>query len=225
MAYIRCAGSSGGSIQKKTATGAVATFNTGLPAPLIDVTSAIGYRSNGYTSASAINSKTTPVFDLAPYLTRANANTGNLALEKLVGLTVCFNQLIDLRSSYSDVTISQDNTSGIISLSGTASGRVSLCQNIQFISGHKYLMLFDLLTNPNNVTFTLGVGSGVPWISNITDTGAYNQMFENSYLTDFSIYYVDNVDLSGITFRFMVFDLTAMFGSEVADYLYNLENG
>lgn len=158
MAYIRCVGGSGGSIQKKTATGAVATFNTGLPAPLIDVTSAIGYRSNGYTSATVINSKTTPVMDETPYQTRiAPSNIGNMALEKLVGVSCVFNQLVNTGDT-----------------------------SINTVSGHKYY------TSINGTKSIIQGGSAV----SINDSSEDN-----------------------------VIDLTAMFGSEVADYLYTLESG
>lgn len=84
-----------GAVVVLDAQGNPAEFNTDLAGFVVDLKLELPYTPNGYTSATVINSKTTPVFDLAPYQTRANTNTGNLALEKLVGLTVCFNQLVN----------------------------------------------------------------------------------------------------------------------------------
>ena len=93
-----------------------------------------------------------------PYQTRqAPPSIGNLALEKIVGLTVCFNQLVNTGDTSVNTT-----------------------------SGHKYY------TSINGVKSIIQGGSAV----SINDSSEDN-----------------------------VIDLTAMFGSTVADYLYNLENG
>ena len=92
-----------------------------------------------------------------PYQSRINTNTGNLALEKLVGLTVCFNQLVNTGDT-----------------------------SINTVSGHKYY------TSINGTKSIIQGGSAV----SINDSSEDN-----------------------------VIDLTAMFGSEVADYLYTLESG
>ena len=93
----------------------------------------------------------------APYQIRtAPNNIGNLALEKLVGLTVCFNQLVNTGDT-----------------------------SINTVSGHKYY------TSINGTKSIIQGGSAV----SINDSSEDN-----------------------------VIDLTAMFGSEVADYLYTLEN-
>ena len=94
----------------------------------------------------------------APYQIRqAPSNIGNLALEKLVGLTVCFNQLVNTGDTSVNTT-----------------------------SGHKYY------TSINGTKSIIQGGSAV----SINDSSEDN-----------------------------VIDLTAMFGSEVADYLYTLESG
>ena len=94
----------------------------------------------------------------APYQIRtAPNNIGNLALEKLVGLTVCFNQLVNTGDT-----------------------------SINTVSGHKYY------TSINGTKSIIQGGSAV----SINDSSEDN-----------------------------VIDLTAMFGSEVADYIYALESG
>lgn len=142
----------------KTVKGAIAEFNTDLAGALVDCKLDIGYSADGYTSATVINSKTTPVIDQTPYqLRQAPTAIGNLALEKIVGLTVCFNQLVNTGDT-----------------------------SVNTVSGHKYY------TSINGTKSIIQGGSAV----SINDSSEDN-----------------------------IIDLTAMFGPEVADYLYNLENG
>ena len=212
----------------RTASGVIASFNTDLAGILQDCTSELPYSPNGYTSASVINSKTTPVFDLAPYLTRANSNTGNLALEKLVGLTVCFNQLannsdLNATQTVSDVTYT-NNGDGSFNISGTATAnsqkRIVGNSWITTEANHKfYVGLNQTIANckiqiyaNNNIT-RIGETQSGTIISNTTNTTALYAYVSNG----------DTVNITGL--KFNIFDLTAMFGSEVADYLYTLESG
>ena len=147
-----------GKVVIKMATGNPAHFETDLGGAVVDCKCNLPYNADGYTSATVINSKTTPVIDQTPYQTRqAPTPIGNLALEKVVGLTVCFNQLVNTGDT-----------------------------SVNTVSGHKYY------TSINGTKSIIQGGSAV----SINDSDEDN-----------------------------VIDLTAMFGSTVADYLYNLENG
>ena len=105
-----------------------------------------------------LNKPWVPVYteNETPYQLRTSPAGNNRCLEKLVGCSVAFNQLVD---------------------TGTAS--------VNTTSGRKYL------TKINSVWSIISGGSAVTIVDDSSD---------------------------------MVIDLTAMFGSEVADYLYNLEN-
>ena len=91
------------------------------------------------------------------------------------------------------------------------------------------LVMFDAKADNNDVTIGLNDGGGfneflatvnqtqtriskIYSVNNSVTSPNFN-LFGNS---DTNAYYLDNVQL---------FDLTACFGSEVADYLYGLENG
>ena len=106
-----------------------------------------------------LNKPYVPVYteNETPYQIRTAPAGNNRTLEKLIGVSCAFNQLVD-------------------------SGDTS----INTISGHKYV------TKINNVWLIIAGGSAVTIVDDSSD---------------------------------MVVDLTACFGSEVADYLYNLENG
>ena len=92
-----------------------------------------------------------------PYQLRQTPITANRTLEKLIGVSCAFNQLVNTGDT-----------------------------SINTTSGHKYV------TKINNVWSIISGGSAVTIVDDSSD---------------------------------MLIDLTACFGSEVADYLYNLENG
>ena len=92
-----------------------------------------------------------------PYQLRPTPITANRCLEKLIGVSCAFNQLVNTGDT-----------------------------SINTTSGRKYL------TKINNVWSIISGGSAVTIVDDSSD---------------------------------MVIDLTSCFGSEVADYLYNLENG
>ena len=191
----------------RTASGIIASFNTDLGGIAVDVTSALPYNPNGYTSASAINSKTPPVFDLAPYLTRANTNTGNLALEKLVGLTVCFNQLIP------DASMHQTGT-------GTGNWQL-LDQRFSLINNHVYLCLISGTFDNDTLFRFRDIPSDIATDS-VNGSFIYKSTVDTNNTTGLQPKITNGASYD---YYYNVIDLTAMFGSEVADYLYTLESG
>ena len=146
--------------------------------------------------------------DETPYqLRQAPSSIGNNALEKVVGLTVCFNQLVE----DSDINI---NGTGV-------SDYVYPSKRWSMVSGHKYLIMING-TIPSGSRFR--IRDSVAGIVGSDKNGSF--MYEATASTTNSTcvqYYVAN----GLSFDLFqnVFDLTAMFGSTVADYLYNLEKG
>ena len=195
-----------GKVAIKTASGIIASFNTDLGGIAVDVTSALPYTPNGYTSATVINSKTTPVFDLAPYLTRANSNTGNLALEKLVGLTVCFNQAIP------DASMHQTGT-------GTGNWQL-LDQRFSLINNHVYLCLISGTFDNDTLFRFRDIPSDIATDS-VNGSFIYKSTVDTNNTTGLQPKFTNG---DSYDYYYNVFDLTAMFGSEVADYLYTLEN-
>lgn len=144
-----------GSVQKKIVIDNPATFSTSLPDVLVSCKCKID-DANGIDSMDVINAGPTYARDSVPYQLRQTPITANRTLEKLIGVSCAFNQLIN---------------SGDTSINTT--------------SGHKYV------TKINNVWSIIAGGSAVTIVDDSSD---------------------------------MVIDLTACFGSEVADYLYTLES-
>lgn len=194
---------------------------------------------NGYYEGMTVGDAeqlvaTVGVTDKIPYNFRTaggSADIGDREVDTLVGGTVAWNQLVDyngLRSkSDNNVTI-VDNNDGSYTVSTTAQGASDndYLSNgtINVISGHKYLLVGCPSGGSgstyraylvNNVESKSDFGNGA--IYNATETGI-------CYVIGMYIY-KDAVITSAIKFKPQVFDLTQMFGSTIADYIYNLEAG
>ena len=156
-----------------------------------------------------------------PYQLRQTPITANRCLEKLVGVSCAFNQLC----GYQDETISQN---GISMSYSAATGKITVvvnnptgfCQlsftNGNVTGGHKIL-----------ITTSENLSTGMEFYArNVSITAGKNSAL--SSLSDNAVlaFYADNTTPNG-TYEYILqcFDLTACFGSEVADYFYNLENG
>ena len=136
--------------------------------------------------------------------------SGEANFKAVYGNTLVWNQLLNVNTASN--FISFDN--GIINLNGTPTGGIRLMSNsIAHQSGHKYLFLENTIANPNNVTFTIGMGSGSPWLSTAGTIGIHNEIYTNTYNTYLSLFEIANKTLDGIKFSCQIFDLTQMFGA------------
>ena len=157
-----------------------------------------------------------------PYQTRlAPSSIGNLALEKIVGLTVCFNQLVDFsQSGTSDFNIL--STYEISCKADITSNKYVNLTTFDFSEGHKYYCVCENFMS-SGVRFyydtqyiqnkLINANTKEQWILNAHDINT------SPFLAILSGALKDEV------LKLNVFDLTAMFGSTVADYLYTLESG
>ena len=163
--------------------------------------------------------------DTTPYLFKAVGDVyGDRLEDKIVGGTVAWNQILSPQNNETVAGVTINTANGIASLNGTANANVPLCKYpIQHIDGHKYLFLSKVIANPNGITFTIGVGTGQPWITNVSSVGNYNKMYVSNYLTSLYIFDANGKDFSGVKLMYQLFDLTQMFGSTIADYIYSLE--
>lgn len=165
--------------------------------------------------------------DTTPYLFKAVGDVyGDRLEDKIVGGTVAWNQLCSPRNdeTVSGITFSP-LADGVITLSGTATASIIslLTNNIYHADGHKYLFRLETIANPNDLAFVVGVGSGQPWISNAGTVGAHNVVYTSTYTTSLALYNVESLNLDGVKLRYVLHDLTQMFGSTIADYIYSLE--
>lgn len=173
--------------------------------------------------ADMVGTSPTYTTDTEPYLTRQTAHTGvvgKCALNKLVGGSLGWNQLahnFTARSATLGITIAVDNTNGSITASGTATATNTLyfMTSLSVIQGHKYLL-----------TGSKGKGTLNIYASSTTKVDSGNGTIYSASAS------VNNAQLSygftsGQTYNETLYpqlrDLTIMFGSTIADYVYGLE--
>ena len=159
--------------------------------------------------------------DELPYQTRSTpATVGNRCLEKLVGVSCGFNQQIE-------------NPTSAISVLTTDTSVKTKQWNILFIAGHKYLMSYrqsaTLTSNTRNTAFY--TANGYKYQSTSTDrnfaSGMYYWIFNcTDTVNDGTCGIWCNAPSDDVDFDyFNLIDLTALFGLEIADYIYTLESG
>ena len=169
-----------------------------------------------------------------PYTFRAvPVNADRAKLDAVVGGTVVWNQLIrnaEHTDTINGVTLTADN-SGLITLSGTStkeSGYINLYvpgKGANLLDGHAYLInvvpkVDTGTTNMSAVVVLFGNGGSL-FCSN--KNGAVVK--QSGAPTGSSSFYVRPSYTFNGTFAFYcsVIDLTQMFGSTIADYIYDIE--
>lgn len=184
----------------------------------------------GAVKEDMVGTSSTYTTDTEPYLMRQTAHVGvvgKCALNKLVGGSLGWNQLID-ESSYAaslhGLTWSLD--SHVVTITGTTTAGSNFYFSSQgagaeLVAGRRYMLL--------GIT---GLNSPVALRVYHSDTGIIEQIdSDNAMLITPSIskqYAIFiNFPISGIQVNIkavpQLFDLTQMFGSTIADYIYSLE--
>lgn len=173
---------------------------------------------------------TVGIEDSVPYNFRTaggSADIGDRETDMVVGGTVAWNQLSPTRTasggqSYG-LAVSATDSNGVVTITGTKTTANRYAYDYSpAISGHKYFVAANKLT------------TGATNTGKLYFLGGYTQLKTVSYTPEF-IYANTNYD----TFRWgtdapidivydlsyipQIFDLTAMFGSTIADYIYSLE--
>lgn len=217
----------------------IATFTTNVVDLLKEVKCSIKPIQNGtpWIDSNEINKE--------PYIKRAVAGTatriGNHLYDKLVGGTVAFNQMVQNGNFASaegwapydgtKTVLSVSNNEATITFLSSGSGYVyGLRTSVQrHTANHKYLASVDLYVNKageygidadggrQNKT---GVITANSWVN---FAKIYNANGQNT--TSFIILSVDRLETDDYIKAKNVYlvDLTAMFGSTIADYIYGLE--
>lgn len=144
-------------------------------------------------------------------------------LKKVVGGTVAWNQLMPINGIYGTVTVKgvtfTNNGDGSVTINGTATDTISgndfrAISPATVISGHKYL--FDGCPVGGSRT-TYFVYDGY----NLRDTG--NGTVTIPQLLRCAFYAKSGTSFNNAKFVPQIFDLTAMLGTTIADYIYSLE--
>lgn len=191
------------------------------------------YQSLNAGTADQLNA-TVGVTDKVPYNFRTSggsADIGNRLNDKLVGGTIAWNQLFtNSATSSNGVTIS-NNQDGTMTLNGTTTASYI---NFTTLSNamnqvHKYLLCLKILNNPDNVSFYYAwlnrSGMRTDAISTgesckiCNQTTSMTQLAKSTGLAGLSAGTVFN----DVKIAVMVMDLTQMFASTIADYIYSLE--
>ena len=167
---------------------------------------------------------TVEAVDSVPYQFRTSGGTadiGDREYDEIVGGTVAWNQLAHNfvnRAETLGITIVADNTNGTIHVSGTATATNNLYfqQSISVIAGHKYL-----LRGAKSGSATHGLMLSGGYTGESGNGTIINVVTSNANTT--MAYFFASGDAIDVTIHPQLFDLTQMFGSTIADYIYSLE--
>ena len=167
------------------------------------------------------------VEDNEPYLFRStggSSDVGNRAyLDKIVGGTVAWNQQLKLDqvTNHNGITASLNNDGGI-TINGTATRDAYILidsrRSFKLDENHKYLYK-GCPSGGSRRGYFLGDG----WSSMGRDYGKGTIFTATSGTFQPNIIVAKGNTVSNLTFKPQLFDLTQMFGSTIADYIYSLE--
>ena len=201
-----------------------------------------------YSSLTAGNAEqivsTVGVTDKTPYLFRTTGGSADVGdrvkVSEITGGTVAWNQICPSISDFSGRKCTISVSDGVCTMTpnadGVSNGRITLANssasNADVVNGHKYFMSFSIKSavpltsawmlysnNLNNNTASI-IANAWNTVAAIKSTNSNSsKYFQVDAYGSFAL--TDTVDVKNI----MCIDLTAMFGSTIADYLYTLESG
>ena len=162
--------------------------------------------------------------DTTPYSFKAVGDVyGDRLEDKIVGGTVAWNQQLKLDrvANHNGITASLNNDGGItINGTATSDAYISIDSRYSFKldENHKYLYK-GCPSGGSSMGYFLGDG----WSGMGRDYGKGTVFTATSGTFQPNIIVVKGNTVSNLTFRPQLFDLTQMFGSTIADYIYSLE--
>ena len=162
--------------------------------------------------------------DTTPYLFKAVGDVyGDRLEDKIVGGTVAWNQQLKLDqvTNHNGITASLNNDGGItINGTATSDAYISIDSRYSFKldENHKYLYK-GCPSGGSSMGYFLGDG----WSGMGRDYGKGTVFTATSGTFQPNIIVVKGNTVSNLTFKPQLFDLTQMFGSTIADYIYSLE--
>lgn len=156
--------------------------------------------------------------------TGGSADVGNRAyLDKIVGGTVAWNQQLKLDTvkNHNGITASLNNDRSI-TINGTATSdayiQIDSRYSFKLNENHKYLYK-GCASGGSSQRYFLGDG----WSGMGRDYGSGTIFTATSGTFQPNIIVVKGNTVSNLTFKPSLFDLTQMFGTTIADYIYSLE--
>ena len=170
--------------------------------------------------------------DKVPYLFRPSGgyiDIGESETDSLVGGTVAFNQLVndsDYTAYGQGITVSKSNHE--FTITTTIVAQILAFNSITKVPNHKYLVSAKMSTDTAGSTIKFRLNSSGSYIDFkptstktlhsgiISDSGTVSDTYVRFALVNIASYTIDSVN---------IIDLTQMFGSTIADYIYSLEQG
>ena len=165
--------------------------------------------------------------DTTPYLFKAVGDVyGDRLEDKIVGGTVAWNQYVN---GYSGIDTTHTTSGGVVTITPTSSSNRFVAEEnrdyISVVNGHKYLATVEIKSDgEHNVGFQNYRIDGVKKTNSATWTQL--SIIVNATSTDrvyFQLYSPSNTVYQIKDGSFNVIDLTQMFGTTIADYIYSLE--
>lgn len=142
-----------------------------------------------------------------------------VGVDMVGGKSVAWNQLVDPFADGSTQTVAglsiTRNSDGSFTLDGTTTQETNgdlSTRNISFLANHKYLCL-----SPSNVIITFPPNYSTVRGSKVVSVGTTANQVRPRF------YFYSGETFTNQKFYVGVFDLTQMFGSTIADYIYSLE--
>lgn len=167
--------------------------------------------------------------DTEPYLYRSSPSLGdyNRERDEIVGVSVGWNSLLDTSwlITQNGITPSMDSN-GLITLSGTAAGTYSNIFGSRAIgiAGHRYLLIYRIVSNPNNLSIRADVNNANQKIN--SNGGSIFSVANPANTCGIGLGSLTaNTDYTGVKLYMYITDITAMLGATIADYIYTLEQG
>ena len=183
---------------------------------------------DGKSYSQDFNVSLTPTStDTTPYLFKAVGDVyGDRLEDKIVGGTVAWNQYVN---GYSGIDTTHTTSGGVVTITPTSSSNRFVAEEnrdyISVVNGHKYLATVEIKSDgEHNVGFQNYRIDGVKKTNSATWTQL--SIIVNATSTDrvyFQLYSPSNTVYQIKDGSFNVIDLTQMFGSTIADYIYSLE--
>lgn len=155
-----------------------------------------------------------------------SADIGDREYDEIVGGSIVWNQIQPNTISRSASGIEFTYNNGSLHISGTSTGQSFWLQTsankVPIYQNHVYLV------DVGNSDYEGNINTGYWYIGVPGSITVYTptRMFKHSNETfdAYMQFHLKNTDVKiDITFKPQLFDLTQMFGSEIADYIYNLE--
>lgn len=207
---------------EKSETEAREQFETSVGEQIAEKANVDGYYEEMTVGDAEQLISTQFVEDNEPYLFRptgGSSDVGNRAyLDKIVGGTVAWNQLLNgtrtsLTTNGITFTVGADGT---VTMNGTATGKAkyNLGTRVDYKKGHKYAVI-GVPQGGSQSTYRVVITA-----YNYTD-GVIAFSADDYFTPRVEVY--EGTTVNNVKFNPRLHDLTQMFGSTIADYIYSLE--